>query len=65
MDAIPERDWQYLRRVQGRLLEALCARIKAANIAEAAGVVEDASRALLTLIEEHGEHSSLNSPDRN
>ena len=27
MDAIPERDWQYLRRVQGQLLEALCDRI--------------------------------------
>ncbi len=27
MDAIPERNWQYLRRVQGQLLEALCARI--------------------------------------
>ena len=27
MDAIRERDWQYLRRVQGRLLEALYARI--------------------------------------
>jgi hypothetical protein len=27
MDAIPERDWQYLRRVQGQLLEALCSRI--------------------------------------
>jgi CheY-like chemotaxis protein/tetratricopeptide (TPR) repeat protein len=29
---------------------------KAANVAEAAGAVEDAGRALLTLIEEHGEH---------
>lgn len=29
---------------------------KAANTAEAAGAVEDAGRALLTLIEEHGEH---------
>ncbi len=27
MDAISERDWQYLRHVQGQLLEALCARI--------------------------------------
>ena len=27
MDAIPERDWQYLRRVQGQPLEALRARI--------------------------------------
>lgn len=28
---------------------------KAANVAEAAGAIEDAGRALLTLIEEHGE----------
>ena len=27
MDAIPERDWKYLRGIQGQLLEALCARI--------------------------------------
>ena len=27
MGAIPERDWLYLRRVRGQLLEALCARI--------------------------------------
>ena len=27
MDAIPESDWKYLRRVQGQLLEALCSRI--------------------------------------
>ncbi|HEX8150912.1 MAG TPA: tetratricopeptide repeat protein [Pyrinomonadaceae bacterium] len=31
---------------------------KAANVAEAAGAVEDAGRALLTLIEEHGERIS-------
>ena len=39
MDAIPERDWKYLRRVQGQLLEALCARING----EASQIVADHS----------------------
>lgn len=39
MDAIPERDWQYLRRVQGQLLEAFCARING----EASRIMADRS----------------------
>ena len=39
MDAIPERDWKYLRRVQGQLLEALCSRING----EASRIVADHS----------------------
>lgn len=37
MNAIPERDWRYLRRIQGQLLEALCARING----EASRIVAD------------------------
>ena|ERR1700754_2103723 len=39
MDATPERDWQYLRRVRGQLLEALCARING----EASRIMADRS----------------------
>jgi hypothetical protein len=41
MNAIPERDWKYLRRVQGQLLEALCSRIN--GEAEASQIVADHS----------------------